>query len=48
METVVEKHISEKSLLEKYQKDFSKDSFIIKKGERARKILQKAGYPVKS
>jgi len=47
METSIKIKTSEKSLLEKYGKDHSKDAFIIKKGEQARKLLEKINYPVK-
>lgn len=35
---------NKKSLTEKYHRDFSKDAFVINKGDKARALLQKSGY----
>ena len=35
---------NKKSLIEKYHRDFSKDAFVVNKGEKTRALLQKSGY----
>jgi hypothetical protein len=47
MSATIQSKSTKKSLVEKYQRDYSKDSFLVKKGEKALDLLHKSGYLTK-